>query len=134
MGEFGRDYEILVLDDASTDDTREVLKRYRRSLPLRVSHSEERSLEDARVSVQERLGSLAAVDSRIYAAGWIEENEVLERYPLLREWRPLEERSLVGSRLWHTWLTGIYSAERVRLGYWFTAGTIQEGRLELRPR
>ncbi len=42
MGEFGRDYEILVLDDASTDSTREVLQRYRRTLPLRVLRSEER--------------------------------------------------------------------------------------------
>jgi len=42
MGEFGRDYRAVVLDDASTDDTREVLQRYRRSLPLTALRSDER--------------------------------------------------------------------------------------------
>ena len=42
LGEFGRDYRIVVLDDASTDDTPEVLSRYRRSLPLTILRSEER--------------------------------------------------------------------------------------------
>jgi glycosyltransferase involved in cell wall biosynthesis len=42
MGEFGRDYELLVLDDASTDATPEALQRYRRALPLRVFRSDER--------------------------------------------------------------------------------------------
>ena len=42
MGEFGRDYELLVFDDASTDGTPEVLRRYRRTLPLRIFRSEER--------------------------------------------------------------------------------------------
>lgn len=36
MAEFGRDYRILVLDDASTDDTRAVLERYRPLLPMEV--------------------------------------------------------------------------------------------------
>lgn len=42
MGEFGRDYELLVHDDASTDGTADVLQRYRRSLPLRIFTSRER--------------------------------------------------------------------------------------------
>lgn len=36
MAEFERDYQILVLDDGSGDDTAEVLERYRRVLPLHV--------------------------------------------------------------------------------------------------
>ena len=42
MASFGRDYEILVLDDASADDTAQALQRYRKALPLRVIRSEER--------------------------------------------------------------------------------------------
>jgi len=42
LGEFGRDYRLVVLDDASTDDTPAVLARYRRSLPLTIVRSEER--------------------------------------------------------------------------------------------
>lgn len=42
LGDFGRDYRLVVHDDASTDATPEVLQRYRRSLPLTVFRSEER--------------------------------------------------------------------------------------------
>lgn len=42
LGEFGRDYKLLVLDDASTDETAQALSRYRRSLPLTVIRAEER--------------------------------------------------------------------------------------------
>lgn len=42
MADFGRDYRILVMDDASTDGTAAVLERYRSSLPLTILRSEER--------------------------------------------------------------------------------------------
>ena len=42
MAELVRDYEILVFDDASADDTAATLGRYRKVLPLTVLRSEER--------------------------------------------------------------------------------------------
>jgi len=42
LGEFARDYRVVVHDDASDDDTAEVLQRYRRSLPLTILRSDER--------------------------------------------------------------------------------------------
>lgn len=41
MAEFGRDYRVVVLDDGSSDDTRAVLDRYKKTLPLTVFHSDE---------------------------------------------------------------------------------------------
>jgi len=42
MADFGRDFEILVLDDASTDETPQVLERYSKVVPLTVVRSEQR--------------------------------------------------------------------------------------------
>jgi glycosyltransferase involved in cell wall biosynthesis len=42
LGQFGRDYRLVVHDDASTDETPEVLQRYRSSLPLTILRSDER--------------------------------------------------------------------------------------------
>lgn len=50
MAEFGRDYEIVALNDASTDHTAETLDRYKHVLPLRLVRSEA------------RLGQARAVD------------------------------------------------------------------------
>lgn len=42
LGEFDRPFTLVVHDDASTDDTAQVLARYKRTLPLTVLHSKER--------------------------------------------------------------------------------------------
>jgi glycosyltransferase involved in cell wall biosynthesis len=42
MGEFPRDYELLVVDDASSDDTDEILAPYARVLPLTILRNDER--------------------------------------------------------------------------------------------
>ena len=42
MAELARDYEILVLDDASADDTAATLGRYKKVLPLTVIRSDQR--------------------------------------------------------------------------------------------
>ena len=42
MLEFGREYEVLVLDDASTDDTSQVLDRYQGVLPVHVVREQQR--------------------------------------------------------------------------------------------
>jgi hypothetical protein len=42
MAEFDRGFQVLVLDDASTDETPEVLESYRRAVPLTVIRSDER--------------------------------------------------------------------------------------------
>ncbi|MGI9188868.1 MAG: glycosyltransferase family 2 protein [Longimicrobiaceae bacterium] len=47
MEEFGRDYELLVLDDASGDDTAEVLAPYTRVLPLTVLRGRKRAGDHA---------------------------------------------------------------------------------------
>lgn len=43
MSDFPRDYELLVLDDASTDATRDVLAPYARVLPLTVLRNDKRA-------------------------------------------------------------------------------------------
>lgn len=42
MADFGRDYEILVFNDGSTDDTRTRLSSYRRVVPLRILNGSRR--------------------------------------------------------------------------------------------
>lgn len=42
MAEFGRDYQVLVLDDASGDRTADLLERYRRVVPVTVLREESR--------------------------------------------------------------------------------------------
>lgn len=42
MAEFGRDYRVLVWNDASTDGTADVLERYRTHVPMDVLGSDER--------------------------------------------------------------------------------------------
>jgi len=41
LGDFGREYRVVVLDDASSDGTRDVLERYASALPLTILQADE---------------------------------------------------------------------------------------------
>lgn len=62
MTEFPRDYRILVVDDASTDGTPEVLEPYARVLPLKVLRHDER--QGYAASLEQLLRR--AVDDTVY--------------------------------------------------------------------
>ena len=54
MREFGREFNLVVLDDGSTDDTQAVMERYRSKLPLTVLREEAPIGYGAAVPLDER--------------------------------------------------------------------------------